>query len=99
MVDAQLLVSRIEGLREGIFQQLVLWRVPSPVKGSEHAYKYRFALVADGVCVLRYDNEAGKGDHKHVGERQVPYRFAGIRMLFRDFDADVARWIDENRGH
>lgn len=22
----------------------------------------------DGNCVLRYDNEAGKGDHKHIGD-------------------------------
>lgn len=52
--------------------ELVIWRVPDPVRGSAHGLEYRLALVVDGVCVLRYDNEAGKGDHKHVGEREMP---------------------------
>ena len=25
-----------------------------------HGFKYRLALVADGICVLRYDNESGE---------------------------------------
>jgi hypothetical protein len=37
------------------------------VRGSRHQYKYRLVLVVNDDCVLRYDNEAGKGDHKHVG--------------------------------
>jgi hypothetical protein len=75
-MDAELLLSQIDELPgEAAFQQLVLWRVPSPVRGSAHGYKCRFALVVDGVCVLRYDNEAGKGDHKHVGEVETAYRF------------------------
>ena len=52
-----------------------MWRVPVPVVGSAHAYKYALAYVVGGECVLRYDNEAGKGDHRHVGALEVPYRF------------------------
>ena len=67
-----------------------------PLGGSTHSYKYRLALVVDGVCVLRYDNEAGKGDHKHVGDRQLPYRFSNVDDLLADFGQDVRRWLDEN---
>lgn len=60
---------------ETAFAELVLWRVPKPVAGSGHSYKYRLAYVVDGVCVVRYDNEVGKGDHRHVGARESVYVF------------------------
>jgi hypothetical protein len=41
--------------------------------------------------VLRYDNEAGKGDHKHLGARELPYKFTTLNQLVDDFLADVAR--------
>lgn len=73
---------------------MVLWAVPKPVPGSAHGYKYRLALVVRGVCVLRYDNEAGKGDHVHIAGRQRPYRFAGVDRLVSDFLLEVDRWTD-----
>jgi hypothetical protein len=75
-------------LAENAFVELVVWNVPSPVPGSE----YRLALVVDGVCVLRYDNEAGKGDHKHVGENEEPYVFTTTEKLLADFWNDVDDW-------
>ena len=57
-----------------------------------HTFKYRLALVSEGVCVMRYDNEAGKGDHKHVGDWQIPYRFIDLNTLQADFWADVEAW-------
>ena len=95
-MKAEGLISRRLTIAEGVFTEVVLWRVPAPLRGSTHSYKYRLALVADGICVLRYDNEAGKGDHKHVGDRQVPYRFSGVDQLLADFSMDVRRWLDEN---
>lgn len=82
-------------LTESAFAELVLWEVPVPVPGSAHRYKYRMALVADGVCVLRYDNEAGKGDHIHQGDREMPYAFSDVDRLIADFMAHVRRWFDE----
>ena len=75
-----------------VFAELVLWRVHLPVPGSRHRFKYRLALVVDGECVLRYDNEAGKGDHKHLGEVEIEYAFNGLEQLQRDFWDDVERW-------
>jgi hypothetical protein len=97
-MDAIEVVNRREFLRPDLHQELVVWRVPVPLRGSVHHFKYRLALVADGICVLRYDNEAGKGDHRHFGPNEGPYVFSGVRALFQDFDRDVARWIDDNRG-
>ena len=47
------------------FAELVLWQVPKRDAGSEHDFKYRLAYVVDEVCVVRYDDEIGKGDHRH----------------------------------
>lgn len=54
--------------------------------------KYRLAFIFSGVCVLRYDNEAGKGDHKHVGDREEPYDFVDTDTLISDFYGDVQQW-------
>jgi hypothetical protein len=68
-MKAELLLKERLSQGENSFAELVLWRVPVSVTGSAHPFKYRLAFIVDGVCVLRYDNEVGKGDHKHVGGR------------------------------
>lgn len=80
-------------LREGAFIEIVIWRVPTPLRGSKHDLKYRMALIVDGECVMRYDNEAGKGDHKHLLGVEVAYDFDGIDKLLADFMADVKRMV------
>jgi hypothetical protein len=74
------------------FMELVIWQLPQPVRASTHGFKYRLAFVVGGACVLRYDNEAGKGDHKHVRGQEVPYAFVSLDQLVDDFMADVAAW-------
>ena len=78
------------------FAELVLWRVPEPLAGSEHRFKYRLAYVVDGECVLRYDNEAGKGDHCHFDDGERLYEFTTVEKLIADFQGDIARWNHEN---
>lgn len=77
------------------FAELVLWRVPEPLAGSEHQFKYRLAYVVHGECVLRYDNEAGKGDHCHLGDQEKPYQFTTVDQLIADFQEEIARWNHE----
>ena len=79
-------------LTERSFAELRVWRVPNSVRRSEHSFKYTLAYVVDRVCVLRHDNEAGKGDHKHVGEIESPYEFTTPEQLLADFWNDVDRW-------
>jgi hypothetical protein len=57
----------------------------------------RFTVSSiDGVCVLRYDNEAGKGDHRHDGNVESVIVFSNPRQRLKDFQNDVERWNDEN---
>ena len=71
------------------FAEITIWKLPKPLEGSAHFYKYRLAYVVDEVCVMRFDNEIGKGDHKHLNEIEVPYEFADLDTLQADFWADV----------
>lgn len=81
---------------EHSFAELVLWRLPKPLPGSTHHFKYRLAFVVDGVCVLRYDNESGKGDHRHSGRKEQLYAFVSPEKLVADFKRDIARWNRED---
>ena len=94
---AVLLLRRRIAFSETAFAELVLWRVPKPVAGSTHQFKYRLAYVVDGVCVVRYDNEVDKGDHRHFGEKESAYSFETPDKLIADFQRDIARWNRENR--
>ena len=78
------------------FAELVIWRLPQPLPGSTHSFKYRLAYVVGGDCVLRYDNESGKGDHRHYGPKETKYAFVSPDQLMTDFFTDVTRWNREN---
>jgi hypothetical protein len=90
------LIRRRVVLAEDAFAEAAVWRVPQPVQPSGHGFKYRLAYVVAGECVLRYDNERGKGDHRHVGAAETPYVFSTPNRLMADFNADIARWNHEN---
>jgi Family of unknown function (DUF6516) len=95
-MKAELLIKERLSQTENSFVELVLWRLPAQVARSDHAFKYRLAFVVNGVCVLRYDNEAGKGDHKHVGSVETIYAFESPRHLLADFWHDVELWRVQN---
>jgi hypothetical protein len=91
-MDAELMLNERHVIRENAFVEVVVWRLRSPVSGSSHKFKYRLAFVVNGVCVLRFDNEAGKGDHKHGGENETPYNFTSPENLLKDFWKEVDGW-------
>jgi len=74
-----------------VMLERVVWRVPAPVPPSEHGFKYRLAFILDGKRVVGYDNERGKGDHKHLGEAEMPYRFVDEVKLLEDFWQDIKK--------
>ena len=84
-MKAQELIRRRVDIAENAFADIVVWHVPKPVSGSQHVFKYRLAFVVDGVCVLRYDNETGKGDHRHAGDDEEAYAFSSPRQLHGRF--------------
>jgi hypothetical protein len=76
---------------DGAIVEMTIWRVPAPVAGSAHAFKYRLFYGRPGQRIIGYDNERGKGDHKHIGNREKPYQFSTVEILLADFLADVKR--------
>ena len=71
------------------FFEVVLWHLPSPVPGS----KYRLTLIVNGDCVLRYDNERGKGDHRRMGDREEAIEFTSLDALFDAFRTEMERML------
>lgn len=96
MKAVELLRTRVTYSEEA-FAELVMWQLPKAVVGSTHRYKYRLAYVVNGECVVRYDNELGKGDHRHIAGRHRSYVFTTPEQLITDFERDIARWNRENR--
>ena len=74
---------------DGAIAEIKLWVVPSAVRGSKHIFKYSLYYGRDGKRLIGYDNEAGKGDHRHYGERAEFYDFTTPEQLTADFLADV----------
>jgi Family of unknown function (DUF6516) len=85
------LITRFKDITaDGAILELVVWKVPAPVPPTEHGYKYRAVYAVDGVRVVGFDNERGKGDHCHLDGVELPYTFAGVEQLVEDFIAAVA---------
>lgn len=95
-MKAKQIFNRRVAITKDSFAELVIWEVPEPLAGSTHSYKYRMAFVHNGVSVLRYDNETGKGDHKHIGVDEQPYIFEDVDKLIQDFVEDIRRWQNEH---
>jgi hypothetical protein len=90
-MNAVLLEKSRTVVNDMAFFEVVLWQLPEPVLGSMHPFKYRLALVVAGECVLRYNNERGKGDHRHIGGLEEKIEFTDLEALFDAFQADMER--------
>lgn len=76
---------------DGAIVEMVIWKLPK--EGADHPYglKYRLYYGRDGERIVAYDNERGKGDHRHLRGRELRYRFTSVDRLVADFLSDVAR--------
>lgn len=75
---------------DGSIMELVLWNLPKTSLDRPHSIKYRlYYSDANGNCIVRYDNETGKGDHKHIKDEEFPYKFMNKDQLIEDFWRDV----------
>jgi Family of unknown function (DUF6516) len=70
--------------------EMVAWQVPAPIPPSLHSFKYRLVYTVDGVRVLGYDNERGKGDHRHYFGEEQPITFVSIETTLQAVLAEVA---------
>jgi len=81
---------------DGSFQEIKIWRVPRS-KDKPHGLKYSLAYIVGGERVVGYDNSEGKGDHRHFRGEEYPYKFQGLDKLWRNFNADIARFKEESQ--
>jgi len=96
MPDAILLEDRKLLLDSGAIVQIKIWQLPA-TKERPHGLKYSLFYGRPGERVVGYDNEAGKGDHRHYREREEPYDFATYQNLLADFWQDVRKEIERER--
>ena len=78
-------------LPDGGVVEMTIWQLPARSAERPHGLKYSLFYGRDGEHIVGYDNERGKGDHKHLGAKQTPYRFVNMEKLVADFLADVER--------
>jgi hypothetical protein len=82
--------------RQGeVLIEMVIWALPERTMERPHGLKYRLYCGRSGECVVRYDNETGKGDHCHYGSDEAPYAFESLEKLIEDFRNDcinMAGW-------
>ena len=93
-MKAVLLAHTKDVRSDGSIVEVVMWKLPEPLPPSTHTYKYRLYFGAGGISRVRYDNERGKGDHRHIGGQQTDYVFDTIDQLLDDFERDVANWSE-----
>ncbi len=77
---------------DGAIAELTIWQVPEPVPGSAHGLKYSLFYGYPGRRLVGYDNERGKGDHRHIDGREEPFAFTTVEVLIADFVADVRKF-------
>lgn len=94
---ALLILDRKAVLANGAIVQIKMWRLPGAGKERPHGLKYSLFYGRPGERIIGYDNEAGKGDHRHYRDREEIYAFTSLEKLVADFERDVKREIDDER--
>lgn len=83
---------------DGAILEMVLWELPEKTKDQPHGLKYRLHYGLPGKTLVRYDNEKGKGDHRHIEDREDPYDFKDVETLRADFFRDIEAIRGESLG-
>lgn len=76
---------------DGSIVEMTIWELSGPVAGSKHKLKYSLFYGLPGTRIVGYDNERGKGDHKHIGKDEEAYLFTTVEQLVADFLSDIAK--------
>lgn len=91
-MKARLIAQAKEIRDDGSIVDIVVWELSEPLPPCAHPYKYRLFFGWPGECFVRYDNERGKGDHRHDGAVESAYAFTSLDTLLADFERDVTNW-------
>ena len=95
-MKARLLLRNKRVYSDGAIREMVIWKLPMADAERPHGLKYRLYYGIDGSCLVRYDNERGKGDHRHYGDREENYQFVSVEQLLDDFGSDIERLRNAN---
>lgn len=74
---------------DGGIIEMTIWRLPATSPERPHGLKYSLYYGLSGERLVAYDNERGKGDHRHLPTGEETYRFVTVEKLVADFIADV----------
>jgi hypothetical protein len=88
-VKTSLIIRDRREFDDGAILEIVVWHVPVAVPPTTHYLKYRLFYGTSSLRIIGYDNERGKGDHKHSLGVETPYHFTTLAKLLDDFEADV----------
>ena len=77
---------------DGAIREMVLWKLPNRTSDRPHGLKYRLYYgLSDGTCIVRYDNESGKGNHRHIKGKEKSYQFKDVETLVADFLEEIEK--------
>ena len=76
-------------LSDGSIVEMTIWQLATSEPDRPHRLKYSLYYGRAGERLVGYDNERGKGDHKHLMGRELRYRFVSVEQLVADFLADI----------
>lgn len=89
-MDAAPLIRFKQLFEDGYIMEVRVWRLPGASLERPHGLKYSLFYGRPGERIVAYDNETGKGDHRHHREQELPYCFTTLERLLADFEADIA---------
>ncbi len=93
MANAKLVYRSKMIYPDGAIREMVIWQLPRKSAERPHALKYRLYYGdSKGNCLVRYDNETGKGDHRHIKGKEERYNFTSVEQLIKDFQNDIDRF-------
>jgi hypothetical protein len=94
---ATLILDSKTVLADGRLIQRRVWQLPAPTAARPYALKFSLYCGKGGKTIVRYDNEAGKAAHRHVGadEHEEAYAFVSLVKLLKDFQRDIVELSGE----
>ena len=68
-----------EWLDEYTLIEIKVWEIP-PDEYRPEGFKYSLAYIVKGERIIGYDNERGKGSHRHFKGTETSYHFEGVDL-------------------
>ena len=90
-MKAELIFRYRTVFEDGHFMRVMVWKTPKNVPPTTHGYKYSLFYGRPGERIVGYDNERGKGDHRHYRLIEIQYEFSSLAKMLLDFELDVKK--------